>query len=329
MACPRTVSEGMTTQTPISAEATARREQARDEAGRFGASAAPENDPAQVDLTGAGAAPTVGDHHGREAADLSGVETSLTAQLSAVRTARMQHEIADWLRQTEQTGLLGGEQPVSLALLRHAEEVNEYGSYDLTAGWTVYTDGNPIDAAGPLPDLCIQLHADVSGPDLHADGWVDDEDRVDLDKVRAWSVSSESGDAAFRARHAAGESMRCGSELALAGRISKQVRQHYPQARYVLMEPSGGPTMTLSQVQDVEGNVLHEMYGEAGADVPACFDDDVDEAVRGMTGDTFTAPADSWPALCADGLDFDDYGTVASETRLDLDLVTARTGAQP
>lgn len=304
--------------TEISPEAASRREQARDDHGRFGPSTAPEADPGTVDLDGAGPATSVGDHHGAELASLAKVEQTIAAQLSRVRTTTMQHQIADWLHEAETSGSVD-QDAKALVLLRHDDEVNEYGSTDLSAGYVLDGDGQAVDDEGDLPELTIQLHADDSGPDLYGDGWVDENDQVDLDRVREWSTSHLSHQNGFRARFDAAANLRRDTELELAGAIREQVREHYPTARYVHMAPDGGPTLTLSRITDADGNTLHEMYGEAGEGVPETFDDQVDETVRGMTADAIGAPPYSWPEMCAEELVFDDYNNVDAEARLDLD----------
>lgn len=315
------------TQTPqISAEATARREQARDEDGKFGPSAAPESDPANVDLAGSAPTSSVGDHHDAEVSDLADVEASLAAQLSRVRTARMQHEIAAWLHDAETSGSINHDAK-TLVLLRHDD--NAYGSSDLTPGWIPVEGELALDDGSSFPDLTIELHSDSSGPDLYADGWVDDDDRLDLDKVREWSTSQASHGNAMQYRFDSRSALRRDSELALAHEVRDQVREHYPSARYVHLEPTGGADLRLSTISDADGNTLHEMYGEAGEGVPETFDDDVDGNVRGMTADAIGSPPGSWPELCPDRLEFDDYGNVESDVRLDLDLVERRTVQKP
>lgn len=159
----------------ISPAAEAAREAHRNEGGQFGH----QGRTAPGDLrSGDHSAPAGRSPARRRAQRLAG---QFRRQTEAFEDLALRHELADIAYETP-----SGVRYVQL--MRWDEEVNDDGGYDIALDETFDNDGN---CTGTLSGYGSWSSKFGSG-NIWSSSWVDEDDRLDLDKVRAWARTAES-----------------------------------------------------------------------------------------------------------------------------------------
>ncbi len=157
--------------TDINAQAAAR-EAARESGGQFGAQGrtAPAADAAPGrDLSRARRA--VSRHH-----------QALTDTLDKLAALETQYEIADAI-----DGLDLPPEAKFIDLIRWDEEPNEDGGYDIGFEYVRDADDEVLDVDG----VDNNIWSTGRGGAVWSSDWVDDQDRLDIDKVRSWAATAD------------------------------------------------------------------------------------------------------------------------------------------